>query len=51
MDNFRCRKRAEAAAVDRVICANFVRERDQKPASLDSVKAWDEQGGDFGVEK
>lgn len=51
MDNFRCRKRAEAAAVDRVICAKFVGERDPKIASLESVKPSDEHGADFGVEK
>lgn len=51
MDNFRWRKRAEAAAVDRVICAKCGRERDRKTASLDSVKPWDEPGGVFGVAK
>lgn len=51
MDSFRCRKRAEAAAVDRVICAKLVRERDPKIASLDSVKPSDEQDVVFGVEK
>lgn len=37
--------------MDRVICAKFVLKREQKTASLELIRPWDEQEVVFGVEK